>query len=241
MPITHERGYLIPAVGPDYERCAQQLKCSILEFHPDANVTIVTADMLPHSDQGGWANDWQMFLVSPYRQTIKLEADMIVSGPVDHWWPLFELRDVVISQTCRTYRDEPAQSRSYRKCFDANNLPDVYNAITYWRLSTTAKEFFDLVREIFEHWAEYKKLLKFAEDSASTDVVYAMAAQIMGPERVALPAGLGPSIVHMKRHINSLHGEDWTRELIWETDPFRINTIAQWGFVHYHTKEWTLE
>jgi hypothetical protein len=48
-------------------------------------------------------------------------------------------------------------------------------------------------------------------------------------------------MVHMKRHINSLHGEDWTQELIWESDPFRINTIAQWGFVHYHRKEWTIE
>ena len=197
--------------------------------------------MLPHGDLGGWANDWQMFAVSPYRQTIKLEADMIAAGPIDHWWTLFELRDVVISLGCRTYRDEPASSKFYRKCFDANSLPDVYNAITYWRLSPTAKEFFDLVRAIFEHWPEYKKLLKFAEDSASTDVVYAMAAQIMGPDRVTLPAGLGPSVVHMKRHINNLQGEDWTQELIWESDPFRINTIAQWGFVHYHRKEWTLE
>ena len=241
MPITHERGYLIPAVGPDYERCAQQLKCSILEFHPDANVTIVTADMLPHGDKGGWANDWQMFLVSPYRQTIKLEADMIAAGPVDHWWTLFELRDVVVSCGARTYYDEPARSRSYRKCFDANNLPDVYNAITYWRLSKTAQEFFTLVRQIFTNWSEFKKLIKFPEEEASTDLVYAMAAQIMGPDRVTLPAGLGPTIVHMKRHINGLHGQDWTRELIWETDPFRINTIAQWGFVHYHRKEWTLE
>jgi hypothetical protein len=204
-------------------------------------VTIVTADMLPHGDRGGWANDWQMFAVSPYRQTIKLEADMIVASPVDHWWTLFELRDVVISQGCRNYRDEPAQSRFYRKCFDANYLPDVYNAITYWRLSATAKEFFDLVRAIFENWTEFCKLLKFAEDSASTDVVYAMAAQIMRPERVTLPAGLGPGIVHMKRHINGLQSEDWTHELIWETNPFRINTIAQWGFVHYHRKEWTIE
>ena len=241
MPITHERGYLIPAVGPKYERCAHQLKDSIKKFHPDADVTIVTANMLPHGDLGGWANDWQMFAVSPYRQTIKLEADMIAAGPVDHWWTLFELRDVMISQGCRTYRDEPARSRFYRKCFDANNLPDVYNAITYWRLSHTAKEFFDLVRAIFENWAEFRKLLKFAEDSASTDVVYAMAAQIMGPERVTLPAGLGPTMVHMKRHINGLHSEDWTQELIWESDPFRINTIAQWGFVHYHRKEWTIE
>ena len=241
MPITHERGYLIPAIGTEYERCAGQLEDSIVKFHPTANVTIVTADMLPHGDQGGWANDWQMFAVSPYRQTIKLEADMIAAGPVDHWWTLFELRDVVISQGTRTFYDQPARSRVYRRCFDVNNLPDVYNAITYWRLSSTAKEFFGLVRNIFENWEGFRKLLKFAEDSASTDVVYAMAAQIMGPERVTLPAGLGPTMVHMKRYINGLHGEDWTRELIWESDPFRINTIAQWGFVHYHKKEWRVE
>jgi hypothetical protein len=255
LPITHERGYLIPAIDTDsvdYLACAVQLARSIRQWHPDANISVLTVKRcsdpvfdhvipLPYGDLGGYANDWQCFAASPYRQTVKLEADMIAASPVDHWWTLFELRDVVISQACRTYRDEPAQSRWYRKCFDANNLPDVYNAITYWRLSSTAKEFFNLVRAIFEHWPEYKKLLKFAEDSASTDVVYAMAAQIMGPERVTLPAGLGPSIVHMKRHINSLHGEDWTRELIWETDPFRINTIAQWGFVHYHRKEWTIE
>ncbi len=239
--MIHERGYVIPAIGDQYVECAQQLRDSILNLHPEVNITIVTKDMLPHRDQGGWTNDWQMFAISPYRETIKLEADMIAAGPIDHWWTLFELRDVVISQGARTYRDEPAESRSYRKCFDANNLPDVYNAVTYWRLSATAKEFFGLVRQIFENWAEFRKLLKFAEDSASTDVVYAMAAQIMGPDRVILPAGLGPTIVHMKRHINGLHSEDWTRELIWESDPFRINTIAQWGFVHYHRKEWTLE
>jgi hypothetical protein len=241
LPVAHERGYLIPAIGSAYERCAKKLRDSILHFHPMANITIVTADMLPHGDLGGWANDWQMFRVSPYRQTIKLEADMIAAGPVDHWWTLFELRDVVISQGCRTYYDETATSRYYRKCFDANSLPDVYNAITYWRLSSTAKEFFELVRKIFENWSDFRRMLKFPEETASTDVVYAMAAQIMGPEKVTLPAGLGPTIVHMKRHINILQCNDWTQELIWEKDPFRINTIAQWGFVHYHRKEWTNE
>lgn len=241
MPVLHERGYLIPAIGEEYERCANQLRDSILRFHPQAHVTIVTWDMLPHGDQGGWANDWQMFQISPYRQTIKLEADMIATSPVDHWWTLFELRDVVVSQGCRDFRDRPAQSRFYRRCLDVNNLPDVYNAITYWRLSATAQEFFNLVRAIFENWDQFSRTIKFAESAPSTDVVYAMAAEIMGTERVTLPQGLGPTIVHMKRHINGLQTEDWTQELIWETDPFRINTIAQWGFVHYHRKEWSYE
>lgn len=241
MPITHERGYLIPAIGDAYVKCANQLADSIRHWHPAANITILTKEMLPHGDLGGYTNDWQVFQCSPYRQTIKLEADMVCASPIDHWWTLFERRDVVISQGARTFYDESAQSRYYRKIFDQNNLPDVYNAITYWRLSTTAKEFFDLVRNIFEHWEEYKKLLKFPEETPSTDVVYAIAAVIIGPEVVTLPQGLGPTIVHMKQYINPLIGNDWTKELTWENNPLRINTIAQWGLVHYHIKEWNYE
>ena len=241
MPVTAERGYLIPAIGDVYVACAQKLSDSIHKWHPNANVTILTKEMLPYGDLGGYANDWQVFTASPYRQTIKLEADMIAASPIDHWWTLLEQRDVVISQGARTFYDEPAESRYYRKIFDQNNLPDVYNAITYWRLSNTAREFFNLVRLIFDHWEDYKKILKFPDDAATTDVVYAIAAQIIGTEQVTLPAGLGPTIVHMKRYINPIQSNNWTKELIWENNPFRINTIAQWGLVHYHIKEWTNE
>ena len=242
MPITAERGYLIPAIGDVYVACAEQLADSIRQFHPNANITILNQEQLPYGNAGGYANDWQCFAASPYRQTIKLEADMIATSPVDHWWTLFENRDVVISQGCRDFYDKPAKSRYYRKIFDQNNLPDVYNAITYWRVSKLAQEFFQLVRQIFEHWDQYKTLLKFPDEQATTDVVYAMAAQIMGPETVTLPAGVGPQIVHMKRHIIPTRTNDWTKELVWEnTNPgLRINTIAQTGFVHYHVKNWRI-
>jgi hypothetical protein len=154
---------------------------------------------------------------------------------------LFEHRDVVVSQGARTFYDEPATSRYYRKIFDNNHLPDVYNAITYWRLSQTAKDFFELVKTIFTHWTEYKTLLKFPDDLPTTDVVYAMAAVIIGPETITLPAGLGPTIVHMKRYINPIQSDNWTKELTWENTPFRINTVSQFGLVHYHIKEWSNE
>jgi len=241
LPILAERGYLIPAIGDTYVDCAERLADSIRNFHPTANITILTRDMLPYGDQGGYANDWQVFAASPYRQTIKLEADMICASFIDHWWTLFEQRDVVVSQGARTFYDQPAESRYYRKIFDQNHLPDVYNAITYWRLSKTAKEFFDLVRQLFEQWDSYKKILKFTDDIPTTDVVYAVAAVIMGVEQVTLPAGLGPTIVHMKRYINPIQTDNWTKELVWENNPFRINTVAQFGLVHYHIKEWTNE
>ena len=247
-----ERGYLIPAVNSpevSYIRCAIQLAQSIHQHHPEANVCLLTNEQidlpqfthivtLPHGDQGGFRNDWQVFDASPYRQTIKLEADMIMASPSDHWWSMFEHRDVVISQGCRDFYDNTSTNRTYRSFIDQNQLPDVYNAITYWRLSATAKEFFGLVKNIFDHWDQFRRLVKFAEDTPSTDFVYAMAAEIMGREQVTLPPGLGPTIVHMKRHIAGTVTEDWTQELVWQQDPVRIQTVAQWGMFHYHVKEW---
>jgi hypothetical protein len=240
LPITHERGYLIPAIGKKYVDCAERLRTSILLWHPEAHVTILTEDRLPYGNQGGFANDWQCFAASPYRQTVKLEADILCTSPIDHWWTMFENRDVVISQGCRDYYDQPSTARHYRKIFDANNLPDVYNAITYWRVSKTAQEFFQLVRIVFEHWDKYRTLLKFPDQEPTTDVVYAVVATIMGPETVTLPLGLGPQIVHMKQQVIGTTTTDWTQELTWEhTNPgLRINTVAQWGLVHYYQKDW---
>ena len=244
MPILAERGYLIPAVDTqkvDYVACAEQLATSIRQWHPEANITILTKEMLPNGDQGGFANDWQCFAASPYRQTIKLEADMVIASPIDHWWTMLEHRDLVISTGARDFYDQPAESRFYRKVFDANHLPDVYNAITYWRVSKTAQDFFRLVRDIFENWTEYRTLLKFSDDVPSTDLVYAMAAQIIGPELVTMPFASYPKIVHMKRYMIPTHSQNWTQELVWESNPLRFNTVAQWGAVHYHVKDWRHE
>ena len=240
LPITHERGYLIPAIGEEYERCAQQLRDSILHLHPAANVTIVTADMLPHGDLGGWANDWQMFSMSPYRETIKLEADMLIVSPIAHWWDQFRHRDVVISTGCRDWQDRVSTARNYRRVFDVNHLQDVYNDVTYWRRSTTAKEFFSWVSNIFANWTEFKKLIKFPDETPSTDLVYAMAAEIMGVDRVTMPFSTYPKIVHMKRHTAGTATEDWTKELVWEYQDcrLRIQTVAQTGAFHYNVKEW---
>ena len=252
--MQSERGYLIVAqnIGSvDYIACASQLARSIRRFHPAAEICLLTES--ESSDPGlfnyhrtftsplssnPYANDWQVFGASPFRQTIKLEADMIIASEIDHWWTMFEHRDVVISTGARDFYDQPANSRFYRKIFDTNNLPDVYNAITYWRLSEPAQEFFRLVRRIFEHWTEYKTLLKFPDEIPSTDLVYAVAAQIIGPERVTMPFATYPRIVHMKRHMIPTQSQDWTQELTWESNPLRINTVAQWGAVHYHVKDW---
>jgi hypothetical protein len=197
---------------------------------------------LPHGNVGDGTNhqcnDWQVFFASPYRETVKLEADMLIASSIDHWWTMFRHRDVVVSTGCRTWQDEISTARHYRKAFDANSLPDVYNAITYWRLSETARDFFVLVRDIFANWTEFKKLIRFPEETPSTDLVYAIAADIIGRELVTMPSASYPKIVHMKPAHAGTKTNNWTNELVWEMDPLRIQTVAQWGAFHYHIKDW---
>lgn len=253
MAVKDERGYLIWAIGDEYVECAEACAMSIRLHTPYAKIALLTdkdydIDIFdyvikfpfPVDYDNIFANDWQVFAASPFRQTIKIEADMIVPHSIDHWWTMLEHKDVILTLGARNYHNEFTNDRFYRKIFDANNLPDVYNAITYWRLSETANNFFNTVKELFDNWTEVQSQIKMGTtDPGTTDLVYALAARAIGVENVTLPNTSYPSLIHMKGKINYLVGEDWTKELVWELNNsnIRINTIDQQYPFHYHVKE----
>ena len=236
------KGFVIMAQDTEttsYTKCAETLKKSILRVMPDANVTIITTDMLPHGDLGGFANDWQVYEASPYDYTIKLEADMYIPRNIDHWWDVFKNRDVVVSSTIRNFMQEISDVRVYRRFIDDNNLPDVYNAITYFKKSDVANQFFSIVKDIFENWDEYKRILKCNQtELVTTDWVYSIACHIMGVEKTTMPAFTEMSMVHMKAFVNNNVTENWTDTFVYEClpDQIRVQTVPQQYPFHYHVK-----
>jgi len=241
------KGFVIMAQDTgktSYTKCAETLKKSILRVMPDANVTIITTDILPYGDlakDSDWKliNDWQVYEASPYDYTIKLEADMYIPRNIDHWWDVLKDREVVVSSTIRNFKQEVSDVRFYRRFIDDNNLPDVYNAITYFKKSAVAKQFFAIVKEIFENWEEYKKILKCnPNELATTDWVYALACHVMGVEKTTLPMFTEMSIVHMKSFINGNPTDNWTDTFIYEClpDQIRVQTVPQQYPFHYHVK-----
>lgn len=263
MPIEHERGFLIIAQDTEhvsYLRCARVLARSIRRAMPSAKICLLTNEIpdyhadfdmvkiFPFGDQSGastWKlhNDWQCFYASPFRQTIKIEADMLVPCSIEHWFDLCQHRDVVVAKGARTWRGWPGTSRYYRKVFDHNDLPDVYNAMTYWRYSRTAEVFFSTVRAIMQDWPAVMGELRFAQDQpVNTDLAYAIAVRVLGEEQHTLPLDL-PGFTHMKSRFNDLASDDWRQELIWEAvdGEFRINTVSQLWPCHYHEKTFAAE
>jgi len=239
-----DKGFVIMAQGDDYVKCAVALERSIKNVMPDANVTIITTEMLPYGDQApdtDWKlqNDWQVYESSPYEYTIKLEADMYIPQSIDYWWDILKDRDVVVSTTARNFKQEITGINAYRRFIVDNNLPNCYNGITYFRKSDTAKQFYETVRTIFENWGEFRNTLKCnVDEKATTDWVYALACHMMGVENTTLPHSDFMSMVHMKQFINGLPTENWTDTLVYEILPhtLRVNTIPQMYPFHYHIK-----
>lgn len=255
------RGFIILAQNTtkvDYVKCAAALAKSIKRVMPGESISLVTSNNvskehikffdniipLPYGDidsTSDWklSNDWQVYEASPYEYTIKLEADMYMPKDIRYWWDVLKDREIVISTTIRNFKQEISDCRVYRAFIDDNNLPDCYNAITYFKKSELSKEFFDLVRHIFENWSEFRKIMKCKIDEPpTTDWVYAIVSHLLGKDKTTLPTFTDMSMVHMKQFINGTYTEDWTDTFVYEflDDHIRINTVPQMYPFHYHKK-----
>ena len=244
LKMKNNKGFVIMAQGDDYVKCARALELSIKQVMPNANVTIITTEMLPHGDQCPnvfWKlqNDWQVYEASPYEYTIKLEADMYIPRSIEYWFDSLKDRDVVICTKIKNFMQEDSTVKFYRKFIIDNKLPNTYNGITYFKKSQVAQQFFETTRTIWENWQEIRTTLQCnVNEVATTDWVYAIASHIIGVEKTTLPQFEPMSMVHMKQYINNTPSEDWTDIFTTEILPhtIRINTIPQLYPFHYHVK-----
>jgi hypothetical protein len=147
---------------------------------------------------------------------------------------------MVLSTGCRNYRQELSDVRKYRKTFDDNNLPDVYNGLMYFRFTKTARDFFDIAKRIYSNWNNIVNELKNCRESVpSTDIVFALAARIVGEELCTLPSADFVNFVHMKPAINKFN-DDMSFDEVFVTEfdqgMIRINNINQYHPLHYYNK-----
>ncbi len=201
----------------------------------------LTVDYNDPDSSRKFANEWQVFYQTPFKETVKLESDLLFTRSVDHWWTAFRLRNVCLSTGAKNYLGINTTIRKYRELFDANNLPDVYNGLMYFRFSQEAKQFFDAAQYISMNWSHVRTgLKKCFEDEPSTDVLYALAAIMVGPESVTMPSMDFLNFVHLKPAINGVEETTQvTQRLLTEFDSgmIRINNINQLQPLHYYEKD----
>ncbi len=190
-------------------------------------------------------NEWKAYHITPYEETIKLDADMVFTTDIEGWWPLLEREEVFPCTIAETYRGEIITSDFYRKCFTANSLPNVYTAFMYFKTGDVGLELFQLVEDIYHNWQRFfGEFLEPVTRPAyvSTDVVFALAMKILG---ITSPHWLIPRFVHMKSRLQHwpevvASDENWLKHVpVTFTDDLmlKIGRYRQFFPVHYQRKE----
>lgn len=151
-----------------------------------------------------FSNEYKAFNLTPFTHTIKLEADMLFTTNTDDWWNHLSQHDMVFSIDCRDYKDNVVKHSPYRKLFDRNFLPNVYNGLFYFRKSVLSKKFFDLCKNITLNWnlVRDEMLINCYDQVPTTDVVYGLALRILDPTNQLLVNYPWFKFIHNKTGIN---------------------------------------
>jgi len=125
-------------------------------------------------------NKWQYFWLSPYDETIVLDADMLFFNDISIWWECLDDSTLEFATTTKNYIGKDTTSDYYRRTFTANKLPNLHTALFYFKKTEEVESYFRFVKFIFENWKVFfKQFLKTPPRVLSGDVAYALAAKIM--------------------------------------------------------------
>ena len=181
---------------------------------------------IPWNDDAGqdkWKihNKWKYAHMSPFKESIILDTDMVFTHSVDHWWDYLSKKDLWVCTNVKTFRNENVVDDYYRKKFTQLELPNAYSNFTYFKESSTTYEFFRMVEIIITHWnVYYDKFMKgTGQNWMSADLAYALAIKLLDLEDTVCDYNIKdvPTFVHMKSFVQNIPqhkiSNDWTQSL----------------------------
>lgn len=243
----------------DYIRQAYALALSIHKFNSDQNVTLITNDPVKEkyknvfdkivpipwyddSQAQEWKinNRWKIYHITPYDETIVMDADMLVLQNIEHWWSYLEKRELFFVSDVKTYRNETITSNYYRKMFTANELPNLYSGIHYFKKTDENKTFFVLLEMIVKNFSTFYEWYcpNKRQNFCSIDVSAALASKIIGNSGLITDKNSFVTFTHMKPNVQNWKNErsNWVDNIGFDLDNsgnLYVGNYLQKNVFHY--------
>lgn len=192
-----------------------------------------------------WDGRSWMDQLTPWDNTICLDADMLFIEDHSHWAEYFiENCELYVPSKSYTYRGEVVSSDFYRKTFTANSLPNLYSFYTFFkRDSQLAKEFFTLGRYIIKNPLEFSNIFlsDFKPKVVGTDEAFALSAKILDiGDHISYDLSF-PKVVHMKPMVQNWPwpAVEWSDHIGFYFNTqgkLKIGNFQQNNIVHYVDK-----
>ena len=263
-------GYLIVISkndSVDYLKLAYALALSIKNTQREGfdNVALVTDniedvkklksswvfnEIIEWNQETFWDGRSWMDKLSPWDNTICLDADMLFFRDYSHWAEYFiDNSELYIPNKSYTYRGEIVKDSYYRKTFEFNDLPNLYSFYTFFKKdSEIAEEFFSLGRYILKNPNEFKNLFleKYIPKVVGTDEAFSLAAKILDIQDDISYDLEFPKVVHLKPMIQNW---PWPAGKVSDHVGFyfdlqgklKIGNYQQQDIVHYNEKNYVTD
>jgi|SRR6056300_1373451 hypothetical protein len=193
-----------------------------------------------------WDGRSYMDELTPWEHTVCLDADMIFLRDYSHWVEYFiKNSELYVANKSYTYRGEEITGNYYRKCFTANELPNLYSFYTFFvKNSPLVKDFFNLQRAIIKNPNEFSNnfLTKYKPKIVGTDEAFALAAKLLDIQNeISYPLDF-PRVVHMKGMIQNwpYPADDCFDHIGFyfnKQGKLKLGNFEQTDIVHYVDKE----
>jgi len=261
------KGFLLYAEGAEYVKQAYLCAMSLVATENKYPVSVVTSTQVP--EEYTWVFDkiidipwytetnsrfqtehrWKLYHATPYDETIVLDTDILVLQNLEYAWNFFKNYDIFYPTRVFTYRQELITNNYYRKAFVANNLPNVYNTLHYFKKCKKSKEYYTWVELINNNWELfYGHFCKeYFPKQPSMDITCAIAAKILDIDTEITNVKQDiPMIVHMKAAIQGWYEpvSKWQHKVgIYITDDLKlkIGNHLQNTVFHYTENEFVEE
>lgn len=194
--------------------------------------------VIPWDKETYWDGRSWMDQLSPFDETVCLDADMLFLRDYSHWVDYFvENSELYVANKAYTYRGEPVTSDEYRRTFTKNNLPDLYSMYTFFKKdSEMAKEFFTLGRYILKNPKEFSNLFLSVSKPkvVGTDEAFALSAKLLDiTDEIAYKLEF-PRLVHMKPMVQNW---PWPADSVSDHVGFYLNKKGQLKIGNYQQSD----
>lgn len=199
------------------------------------------------ADKSDWKleNEWKLFHITPYDETIKLDADMLFPADISHWWNIFSGREIVIPTKIYNLQNELVENIYYRPGFAENKIPKLHTAFMYFKKTDAALELFTMAEIITQNWKKfYWEFMPVNSPKIfSTDTTFSLSAKITGLTDNIINPWENLTFVHGKTQLTKWgtiqQNEDWSKFISLNITPnlecfagcYQINKPF-----HYHLK-----
>lgn len=178
--------------------------------------------------------------LTPFQETISLEADCLVCSDLSHWWNALGQTDALFPGQVLDVRGQRITNSCYRNGFEKHGLADIWSGMFYWQKSSAASDIFKSAKALCEVWRKEGMPFEWTENAANDEFFGKVLSQEEYQQYIDTTGFFTFTHNRQRDQYQYVQGQELSATDFNVTPEGQV-WIGPWrqsGVLHYHEKHW---